>query len=132
MMLREQVNRQEGTLQRFGPSRQLAALRQQITELAARQERLMLKTLDLSRQNFGDNAARLEILSPLETLARGYSITVRADGRVVLDAASLSVGEHLKVTLNRGSADCRVEALFPGNALVRESIPEKRHEKPAH
>jgi exodeoxyribonuclease VII large subunit len=73
---------------------------------------MLLKSLDESKQNFGDNAARLEVLSPLKTLARGYSVASRYDnGSVVTDVAALTVGDRLRVKLYHGGADCRVESL---------------------
>lgn len=54
--------------------------------------------------------ARLEALSPLAVLKRGYSITRRAaDGRIVCDAAELAPGEQISTRFARGEALCRVE-----------------------
>jgi exodeoxyribonuclease VII large subunit len=67
------------------------------------------------RQEFGDNAARLEVLSPLKTLARGYAIATQdRSGHVVTDAAELSAGDRLQLKLHRGLAHCRVESLEDG------------------
>jgi exodeoxyribonuclease VII large subunit len=71
---------------------------------------LIVLRLETCKQEFGGNAARLDVLSPLSTLLRGYSITTRiADGSVVIDAASLTTGDRLRLNFHRGSADCRVE-----------------------
>jgi exonuclease VII large subunit len=43
------------------------------------------------------------------TLARGWSITRRADGQVVRDAGELQVGEPVTTTFAHGSATSRVE-----------------------
>ena len=40
-------------------------------------------------------SGRLEALSPLGVLARGYSVTRRKDGMVVTDSGQLSIGEEL-------------------------------------
>ncbi|MCL6636227.1 MAG: exodeoxyribonuclease VII large subunit, partial [Peptococcaceae bacterium] len=48
-------------------------------------------------------AGRLQALSPLATLARGYSICTTPDGkRVISDAGSLEPGDRLAVRLHRG------------------------------
>lgn len=59
-------------------------------------------------------AARLEALSPLAILARGYSLTHRAiDGRLIRDAAELAPGEELRTRLARGEVVSRVERVEP-------------------
>jgi exodeoxyribonuclease VII large subunit len=57
--------------------------------------------------------ARVRALDPAATLARGWSITRRADGRVVRDAAELVAGDPVTTTFARGSATSRVEEVFP-------------------
>jgi len=55
-------------------------------------------------------AARLDTLSPLSTLARGYSICTTPDGRAVIsDAGEVSVGGELVVRLHRGLLQCVVK-----------------------
>lgn len=59
-------------------------------------------------------AARLEALSPLAILARGYSLTHRAiDGHLIRDAAELAPGEELRTRLARGLVVSRVERIEP-------------------
>ena len=59
-------------------------------------------------------AARLESLSPLAVLGRGYSLTQRtADGRVIRDAAELAAGEQLTTRFAQGQAVSRVERVEP-------------------
>jgi len=52
--------------------------------------------------------ARLQALSPLATLARGYAI-VRAGGDALRDATTVSPGERLEIELASGSLGARVE-----------------------
>jgi len=55
-------------------------------------------------------AGKLESLSPLAILARGYSITrLLPDLSIVKDAASVRAGEAVSILLHRGSLACRVE-----------------------
>ena len=53
----------------------------------------------------------LEAVSPLAVLERGYSITRRADGRVVQDPSELAEGEALTTILARGEVDADVTAV---------------------
>jgi exodeoxyribonuclease VII large subunit len=52
--------------------------------------------------------AKLNALSPLGVLTRGYSITERLDGAVVRDADSVQPGEKLKIRLARGKLNAEV------------------------
>jgi exodeoxyribonuclease VII large subunit len=54
-------------------------------------------------------AARLESLSPLAVLARGYSVTLRSEtGAVIRDSRSVAIGEDLLIKLHVGELGCRV------------------------
>lgn len=52
---------------------------------------------------------RLNALSPLSTLARGYSYTTGPDGTVLREAERVSPGDGVKVHLHRGSLSCTVQ-----------------------
>lgn len=63
----------------------------------------MTHTLDRDGHRLQALAGRLQALSPLAVLARGYSITFRLpDHHVVTDAESLQAGETLETKLARG------------------------------
>ena len=54
-------------------------------------------------------AARLDALSPLAVLGRGYAVCWNADRTgVIRDADAVAPGEHVRVTLARGELDCHV------------------------
>jgi exodeoxyribonuclease VII large subunit len=54
-------------------------------------------------------AARLEALSPLAVLGRGYAVCWTADRTaIVRDAASVAAGDRVRITLARGELDCEV------------------------
>ena len=67
-------------------------------------------------------AARLEALSPLNVLARGYSLT-RTDARpaLVRSADQVQPGDRLITTVHRGQIVSRVESVEPPPKL--ESDP---------
>ncbi len=56
-------------------------------------------------------SARLAAMNPEAVLSRGYAIALDADGRAVTDAASLVIGEALRIVVFRGIAGVRVETL---------------------
>ncbi|CAH2031468.1 exodeoxyribonuclease VII large subunit [Trichlorobacter ammonificans] len=110
---RERVGRLEQQLDLHHPSLTIDRLRQQVLLLAERAEHRMTAHLERLGRVQGEATARLDSLSPLKTLSRGYAVAERvADGSVVRDAGTLGAGELLKLRLHRGSARCRVEDTF--------------------
>jgi exodeoxyribonuclease VII large subunit len=62
-------------------------------------------------------AARLDSLSPLACLARGYAIVAAPSGAIVTRADVVRVGDRVTVRLHDGSLGCRVEDVrAPGPA----------------
>ncbi|WP_223924044.1 exodeoxyribonuclease VII large subunit [Geobacter sp. AOG2] len=107
---REQLNSLNQSLSFNNPIRLIADRRQRLQRLESDGERLLQSKLDVLKLAFGEQAARLEVLSPLSTLARGYAIALRCqDGTVATDAAQLAEGELLRLNFWRGTATCRVE-----------------------
>jgi exodeoxyribonuclease VII large subunit len=54
--------------------------------------------------------AKLNALSPLGVLTRGYSITQAEDGRVLRDASTIKTGDKLNIRLERGKLNAEVLA----------------------
>ncbi|MBT1071448.1 exodeoxyribonuclease VII large subunit [Pelotalea chapellei] len=107
---RELFNHCEGVLMHHSPAGQVNHLRNSLQLLANRAERHMVQHLENYKQKFSVSVAQLEVLSPLCTLTRGYSIaTLMADDSVVTDAARLTEGDRLRLTFNFGGAVCIVE-----------------------
>ena len=52
---------------------------------------------------------RLEVLSPLRVLSRGYSVVMKEDGSVVKVSEGVSIGERLTIRPYRGKIICKVE-----------------------
>lgn len=93
------------------PFELVQARSQQLDELTDRARRAVWRRLNHSRHSTASLAAHLESLSPLGVLARGYSVTMREDGEVVRDAASLESGDLLHTRLQQGKVISRVEAV---------------------
>jgi exodeoxyribonuclease VII large subunit len=98
-------------LTHVSPAGRVLVLRQQLNLLSVHAEHGMTGRLKASRQLFGNCAARLDVLSPLQTLARGYAIATTADGRVLTDAGRMATGDRIRLNLHRGRATCSVEEL---------------------
>jgi exodeoxyribonuclease VII large subunit len=68
----------------------------------------MRARLEKAHHAVRDAAGRLDALSPLAVLGRGYAIATRPDGAVVTDAATVAAGDDLDVRLHRGRVRTRV------------------------
>ena len=73
-----------------------------------RLEHSVPRIVENARRDVGLRAARLHDLSPLATLARGYSITRDEQGHVVKSIAAVQPGERLCVAVGDGEIDCAV------------------------
>jgi exodeoxyribonuclease VII large subunit len=68
--------------------------------------------LERRRAALDHAGARLQALSPLATLARGYAI-VRAGGEALRDSAAVAPGDHVDIELATGGLGARVEEVRP-------------------
>jgi len=63
------------------------------------------------RARLGTLATQLDATSPLKCLERGYSVTINLrDGRAVMDAQTVQVGDELEIRLRRGKLRARTES----------------------
>ena len=107
-------------------TRQIKASRQHLNALAAspalqsptgyleqkRQQLLLLKNRLISSQNqslaarkqkYIAAAAKLDAMSPLKVLTRGYSMTRKEDGTVVRSISQTEIGERVRISLEDGT-----------------------------
>ena len=74
-----------------------------------RLSRLLASSLDRSRADMGRRAAKLEALSPLAVLSRGYAMIRDADsGSMITGTASLAVGQTVDLQLADGDATAQI------------------------
>ena len=64
--------------------------------------------LNRERQRFGQLASKLDALSPLKVLGRGYAIPRKADGGVIRSVADVAPGDPLKLRVADGEISCQV------------------------
>jgi len=57
---------------------------------------------------FSNKVNRLNLLSPLNTLSRGYSITHDQDGKVLLSSKKINLGDHISSQLHDGKVTSKV------------------------
>lgn len=66
------------------------------------------RALNRERQRFGALASKLDALSPLKVLGRGYAIPRKEDGAVVRSTADVAPGDALKLRVADGEINCQV------------------------
>jgi exodeoxyribonuclease VII large subunit len=92
------------------PGRKLRENQQRLDELSVDLLRRCHERLRQSKDRLAEIAGRLNALSPLAVLERGYSIAHKLpEERIVKSAAALEVGDAIRVTFAQGKALCRVE-----------------------
>lgn len=65
--------------------------------------------LNRERARFGVAVGKIDALSPLAILERGFALCRDARGSIVKNAADVSLGDNVRVTLAAGELDCVVE-----------------------
>ena len=73
-------------------------------------------------QRFAALAAKLDALSPLKVLGRGYAVAKSADGRILRAAEDADVGEKIDVLLGQGSLSCTVNERNTGGTTDGKNI----------
>jgi exodeoxyribonuclease VII large subunit len=86
-------------------------------ELDVRLCRAVGVPLEKAKSQLAGLAGRLESLSPLNVLSRGYSFTRTVDGRVLQDAADVRPGDVVTTRLKVGEFTSRVEEIKPPEHL---------------
>ena len=106
----QHLDRLADRLARAGRGR-IDQARDRLDRLAERAARALRRHLDDRRHRLARLAGRLEALSPLGVLARGYSLTLKADGStLVRSAADVTPGELIHTRLAAGRVVSRVVA----------------------
>ena len=90
--------------------RRLAAVRTKLVSGDARLARAIASRRHRADRQLRDAAARLDSLSPLAVLGRGYAVCWNADRtQVIRDASATQPGDNVRVTLARGELRCTVD-----------------------
>lgn len=105
------------------PGDRVRQLSQQVDELVYRAGLAIRRSTESRRSRLEALVGKLDGLSPLGTLARGYAICRFAGtDQVVTDAAMTKPGDALVVRVRRGEIACRVTG-GEGDGLFQERLP---------
>jgi exodeoxyribonuclease VII large subunit len=97
------------TLEVFDLRRRLGALRTRLVQTDGELQNVMTNCRHGANRRLQDAAARLDSLSPLAVLGRGYSVCWNADRTAVIRRANdVQTGHLVRVTLAEGELACKV------------------------
>src|SRR5262249_27722432 len=92
------------------PTRQLRENQQRLDDLSLELTRRLQQRLRRERDALAHAAGRLNALSPLAVLDRGYSIVHKVpEETIVKDSGSVNEADSIRITFAQGQAWCRVE-----------------------
>ena len=97
------------TLEAFDLRRRMSGVRTRLVAADGRLSAAVARRRHSSDARLRSTVARLESLSPLAVLGRGYAVCWNEDRtRIIRDAETVTAGDRVRVTLDRGELDCEV------------------------
>lgn len=98
------------SLEQFDPRHRLGAIRTRLVSREGQLQAAIQRRVSRAQGRIGAIAGRLDGLSPLAVLGRGYAVTWDASRtRIIRDAGTLNTGDRVNVTLERGAFEATVE-----------------------
>lgn len=114
--IKRAVSRQQRVTQRLNqqnPQPKIYRAQTRIQQLEYRLAETLRARLSATRERFGNAVTHLEAVSPLSTLARGYSVTTATDGKVLKQTKQVSTGDVLTTRLSDGWVESEVKSIKP-------------------
>lgn len=98
-------------LELYHPSRVINEKRQRLADLESRLTRVMSKRLEAYRHRLALDSGRLQALSPLAQLGRGYSFVTGRDGKRLDSVKQAAKGDQLRIELRDGTIVAKAEQI---------------------
>ncbi|MCK8825444.1 exodeoxyribonuclease VII large subunit [Fuchsiella alkaliacetigena] len=93
------------------PNRELRSLKQRLDELKSRLKSTFKANFSLTKEKLEHQVSRLDSLSPLNTLARGYALCRQEDQETLSSVEEVEVGEEVEIVLADGKIKSEVTAI---------------------
>jgi exodeoxyribonuclease VII large subunit len=105
---RNRLEAMQRALRMLSPLNQVSHAKERVGEWQARMDAAVLLRLELQREQVRGLRGRLDAISPLATLARGYAIVLRKrDGVVVRSVNDVETGDELIIRVPDGEFDAQ-------------------------
>ena len=105
---RDQVNEKARRAPFLRPQALLETRDREVERFYENIQKQTLSNLEKRRQKSAILIAKLDLLSPLATLARGYSVSTDREGKILRSVSRINLGEEIKIRLKDGTLDCEV------------------------
>ncbi|WP_312074363.1 exodeoxyribonuclease VII large subunit [Atlantibacter sp.] len=126
--LRQGTQQHQRVTQRLNqqqPQGRIHRAQTRIQQLEYRLSQVITARLGGTKQRFGTAIAQLEAVSPLATLARGYSVTTATDGKVLKKTRQVKAGDMLATRVEDGVIESQVTSIQPVKAPRKRKAPAK-------
>lgn len=107
---RARVRHADAVLRAAHPQRRIARLRERLAAVSSRPQAAIVRRLGNETLRLRGLARSLETVSPLATVARGYTILRHPDGRVVRSVLDAAPGDRLEARLVDGTLPLKVDS----------------------
>jgi exodeoxyribonuclease VII large subunit len=97
-------------LRRHDPSLRIATTQRRLQQSTERLYRSATQMIAIRQARLNRASARLEALSPVAVLSRGYAIVYSNDGSLLRSAADIAPGQNIRARLAEGTLDAQVTA----------------------
>ena len=121
--LKRAASRQQRVFQRLNqqnPQPRIYRAQTRIQQLEYRLAENVRARLSATRERFGNAVTHLEAVSPLSTLARGYSVTTATDGKVLKQTRQVKAGDVLTTRLSDGWVESEVKGVTTAKKTRRK------------
>lgn len=105
----ERVNQLEARVRRRHPAVVQSERRRRVEAVEARLERAMQQLIANRSQRLDHAALRLDAMSPLRVLDRGYALVYDSDGKLIRNAKQVGSGKGITARVSKGRIRARVE-----------------------
>ncbi|CQC55507.1 exodeoxyribonuclease VII large subunit [Salmonella enterica subsp. enterica serovar Typhimurium str. DT104] len=115
--IKQANQRQQCVSQRLSqqnPQPRIHRAQSRIQQLEYRLTENIRSRLSEQRERFGNAVTHLEAVSPLATLARGYTVSTTTDGKVLKKIKQVKAGDIMTTRLEDGWLESEVKSVTPG------------------
>lgn len=98
-------------LERNHPRRQIEMEKGTLEQQTKMLTKFMQQVLQKKQWAFQHQLTKIDGLSPLKIMSRGYSVAYASDGEIVKSKEQVKVGDTLQVNLQDGTLDCEIQEI---------------------
>ncbi|ADU29978.1 exodeoxyribonuclease VII large subunit [Evansella cellulosilytica] len=98
----------KGRIQRMHPTHKLLQERKRISDAIVNLRRAMNETINSKQSRFSLSLSKLELLSPLQMMKRGYNLAYNEENNLIKKLEDVKENEPISIRLQDGKLSCHV------------------------